>query len=111
MTPMILFTLTTFESGQYVDFEKVVCITGDGNYSFIHLVDGQKLLVSKCLEQLELRLPHRQFLRIHKRYLINLRFVESIFPKQIKLTDGQVYAVARRRWPSVHSYFKQNSRR
>ncbi|AXE17393.1 hypothetical protein DR864_06435 [Runella rosea] len=111
MTPMILFTLTTFESGQYVDFEKVVCITGDGNYSFIHLVDGQKLLVSKCLEQLELRLPPSQFLRIHKRYLINLRFVESIFPKQIKLTDGKVYAVARRRWPSVHSYFKQNSRR
>ncbi|WP_162793590.1 LytR/AlgR family response regulator transcription factor [Runella rosea] len=108
---MILFTLTTFESGQYVDFEKVVCITGDGNYSFIHLVDGQKLLVSKCLEQLELRLPPSQFLRIHKRYLINLRFVESIFPKQIKLTDGKVYAVARRRWPSVHSYFKQNSRR
>ncbi len=108
---MILFTLTSFEAGQYVDFEKVVCITGDGNYSCIHLTDGQRLLVSKCLEQLEPRLPHRQFLRIHKRYLVNLRFVESIFPKQIKLTDGKVYAVARRRWPSVNSYFKQKIRR
>lgn len=105
---MILFSLSAFETGQYVDFEKVICITGDGNYSYICLNDGRRLLVSKCLEQLEPRLPHCQFLRIHKRYLINLHFVESIFPKQIKLTDGKIYAVARRRWPRINSYFKKS---
>ncbi len=104
---MILFSLSSFEAGQYVDFEEVVCITGDGNYSYICLNDGRRLLVSKCLEQLEPRLPRQQFLRIHKRYLINLHFVESIVPKQIKLTDGKTYTVARRRWPRINSYFKK----
>ncbi len=108
---MTLFTLATFESGQYVDFEEVVCISGDGNYSYICLNDGRRLLVSKCLEHLASRLPGQQFIRIHKRYFINLRFVESIFHKQIRLTDGNVYTVARRRWPRINAYFKQKSAR
>ena len=95
-TTMILFSLSSFEAGQYVDFQEVVCITGDGNYSYICLNDGRRLLVSKCLEQLEPRLPRQQFLRIHKR---------------IKLTDGKVYTVARRRWPRINSYFKKKVHR
>lgn len=104
-----IFRLSTFETGEYVDFEKVACIVGDGNYSYICLADGQRILVSKCLEQLEQRLPQGKFLRVHKRHMVNLDFVECIFSKQIKLTDGQVYCVARRRWPKIHSYFKKKT--
>jgi|JI10StandDraft_1071094.scaffolds.fasta_scaffold260726_3 DNA-binding LytR/AlgR family response regulator len=109
MNPSI-FRLSAFEMGQYADFKEIVCLVADGNYSFIYLSDGRSLVVSKCLECLEQHLPQDSFLRIHKSYLINPDFVECIFHKKIKLTNGTVYAVSRRRWRQIHLYFKQKMR-
>ena len=96
-----LFRLSTFETGQFVDFEEIVCFVANGNYSLIYLEDGRSLLVPKCLERLGQCVSENSFLRIHKSYLINPRFVECVLDKQIKLINGSIYAVSRRKWRQV----------
>ena len=105
MNPSI-FRLSTFETGQFADFKEIVCFVADGNYSLIYLNDGRTLVVSKCLECIEQHVPENSFLRIHKSYLINPNYVECVLDKQIKLTNGSIYAVSRRKWRQTRLHFK-----
>lgn len=105
------FRMASFGAGQYADFKEIVCLVADGNYSCIYLSSGRQIMVSKCLECLEQYLPQNSFLRIHKSYLINTDFVDYVLipHKQIKLINGEVYAISRRKWRQTYLYFKQRS--
>lgn len=105
-----LFRLSTFETGQFAHFEEIICFVADGNYSVIYLSNGRTLLVSKCLERLQQHLPPNFFLRIHKSYLINPSFVECVLEKQIRLTNGNVYSVSRRKWRQTRLHFMKIKR-
>ncbi|MFN8348858.1 MAG: LytTR family DNA-binding domain-containing protein [Spirosomataceae bacterium] len=105
-----LFRLSTFETGQFADFREIVCFVADGNYSLIYLNNGRILVVSKCLECLEQHVPENSFLRIHKSYLINPRFVACLLAdKQLKLTNGAVYPISRRKWRQTRLHFKSKT--
>ncbi|MFN8343688.1 MAG: LytTR family DNA-binding domain-containing protein [Spirosomataceae bacterium] len=105
------FRMASFGAGQYADFKEIVCLVADGNYSCIYLNNGRQIMVSKCLECLEQYLPQHAFLRIHKSYLINPDYVDCILigQKQVRLTNGNVYAISRRKWRQTYLYFKQRS--
>ncbi|GAB3881045.1 LytR/AlgR family response regulator transcription factor [Spirosoma agri] len=58
---------------QKVEISSIIAITGDVNYSYVYLANGQCQFHSRTLKWLQDRYP--SLLRIHKSYLINLNHV------------------------------------
>ena len=69
----------------FLSIEDIIFIESDGNYSTIFLNDGQKILVTKKLKEVNALLPDGDFFRIHNSYVINLSKI-----KEFLKTDGYV---------------------
>lgn len=105
----IHFRLSDFNTETLTRFDDIVCLIGDGNYTQIWLCDGRCLIASKTLELLQQSL-NTNFVRIHKRHIVNKAFVKQIERKfgRLHLQDGRVLAVARRRQHAIKLIFKQS---
>ncbi len=83
-----------------IDFDKIVNIEADSNYSIFYLSDHEQVTVAKVLKEYEEILPEDQFVRIHKSSIINLDFLKAYQAKnglEVELTSGVKIAVSRRR--------------
>ena len=92
--------LPTLAGFQMKKINDIIYCEGDQNYTKIHLVSKQHLLVSKTLKYVEELLPAEVFFRIHKTYLINLNYVEKYMKNNghiVILDDGTQLTVANRR--------------
>ena len=92
--------LPTLSGYQMEKINNIVYCEADQNYTKIHLVNGQNILVSKTLKYIEELLPVEVFFRIHKTYLVNLNYVEKylrIDGHKVILDDGTQLDVANRR--------------
>ena len=88
-----------------IDVEKIVYIKGAGVYSDIFLEDGKKELHHNNLEKIDVLLP-ANFQRIHKSYIVNFYYVQSIMTHggsrySIKLKTGDELPVSRARYPEL----------
>jgi two-component system LytT family response regulator len=69
--------LPTAEGLRFERIVELVYLAADGNYTFIHLRKGEKLLVCRTLQEMEQRLLGTQpFQRIHRSYLVNLHYLQ-----------------------------------
>ena len=78
----------------------IVYCQADENYSIIHTISGESILVTKTLKALEDIFPAGHFFRIHKSFLINLNFVKEYSRGEehyVLLEDGTSLEVATRR--------------
>ncbi|MGB5237937.1 MAG: LytTR family DNA-binding domain-containing protein [Flavobacteriaceae bacterium] len=69
----------------FLDSEDILYAESDGNYSTIYLSDGQKIVLTKKLKEVNELLPSDTFFRIHNSYIINLSKI-----KEFLKTDGYV---------------------
>lgn len=71
-------TVAVGQSIKFIEIEQIVYIKAEGAYSEIVLSDDEKLLVSKNLKHFEDTLSvFRNFIRVHKSYLINTKYVSE----------------------------------
>lgn len=70
-------TLPTRTGMIFVDADEVRYCESNGNYTRFHLLDGQLILVSKQIGQFEQLLPRSSFVRIHDRYIVNLKHIRA----------------------------------
>ena len=65
----------------FTEIKSVLYCEADSNYTRFFLSDGQQYLVSKTLRDIQTVLEERNFLRVHRQYLVNLdqikRFVKG----------------------------------
>lgn len=78
-------TLNTDGKLIFLDEEEIVFVESDGNYSTIYVQNGEKILISKKLKEVNALLPEHLFFRIHNSFIINLNKV-----KEFVKTDGYV---------------------
>jgi len=97
------FTKIAIPSAEGLSFlninDIVVCIA-DVNYTRIHLLNNEKILVSKTLKEFEDILSDFNFFRIHNSALVNLSHVVKYIKGEggfIKTVDGSTYEVSRRK--------------
>lgn len=57
---------------EIIDPLSVVCVEGSRNYSIFHLAKGKSVTVSYSLGRFDGQLPSTCFLRVHKRFIVNL---------------------------------------
>ncbi len=69
----------------FLDSDDILYAESDGNYSTIYLSDGQKIVLTKKLKEVNELLPGDTFFRIHNSYIINLSKI-----KEFLKTDGYV---------------------
>ena len=61
----------------FVVVSEIIHCESDDNYTKFYLFDGQYFLVTKPLKEIQELLEEREFLRVHKQYLINLNQIKK----------------------------------
>jgi len=84
-----------------VQLAEIQLLESEGNYTRIHF-KGERVLLARSLNALEVRLDPKVFFRANRSQIINLRWVQSIQPwfsrgLRIKLRSGSEVEVSRRR--------------
>ena len=69
----------------FLESDDILYAESDGNYSTVYLTDGQKIVLTKKLKEVNALLPADSFFRIHNSYIINLSKI-----KEFLKTDGYV---------------------
>ncbi|WNJ16943.1 LytTR family DNA-binding domain-containing protein [Pontibacter sp. G13] len=85
-----------------VDQTDIMMVEADGSYSKIHLVGGKTMMVSKSIKHVEELLDTKWFVRIHKSYVVNLKYVSSYSRSQggsVTMENGKELLISRRRVP------------
>ncbi|HXB33564.1 MAG TPA: LytTR family DNA-binding domain-containing protein [Puia sp.] len=67
-----------------VNFSEILFIQGSRDYLKIHTPD-YSLITHQTMNDLERSLPSRQFIRVHKSYIVALRHIRSIYGNSIEL--------------------------
>lgn len=57
---------------RFVPWKEVQCVTSDGNYSRVHLVDGTELIVLRALKSWLALAPEGMFLQVHRTTLVRV---------------------------------------
>lgn len=95
-----------------IDPEKLKFIASDVNYSRFHFHDGSEMVVSYTLKRIEDKLRNcKNFIRIHKSYIINKDFIESISKNKketiIKTYDSTEFLVSRRKQKIIKKFHSE----
>ena len=93
-------TLSTSEGLIFTDTKEIARIETYGNYCFVFLAGGDRLLVSKNLKEFEEMLPEPVFFRVHQSHIVNTQFVKKVIREdgeQVIMTDGIKIPISRRR--------------
>ncbi|HNQ26401.1 MAG TPA: LytTR family DNA-binding domain-containing protein [Aquaticitalea sp.] len=83
----------------FLNADDVVFVESDGNYSTIVTKDGQKLLITKKLKEVNDILPEHYFFRIHNSYIINLNKIKEFIKNEgyVVMESNHKIPVARQR--------------
>ena len=94
----------------FIDIDKIIMISADGSYADLHLVGGQKVVVSKKLRYFEEALEgKRNFIRTHRSCVININYIKSyVRSDQIIVMENQLVAsLARDKKAMFESFIKK----
>jgi two-component system LytT family response regulator len=89
--------------------DEIIYVKGVNNYSVLHFISGEKLMVSKTLKWVEETLSNYSFLRIHKSYLINLKHIVRYVKTDggyIEMVGGEQLSVSRSRRETIKELFQ-----
>lgn len=92
--------LTTAEGLLFIKIPDIVRCESDRMYTLVTLLDGEQLMVSKPMGQLEEILDGQGFFRIHNSHLINMNHIRQFVRTDggyVVMDDGATLSVARHR--------------
>lgn len=86
-----------------IPFDNIIYIQASVNYSVIKQIERPAEIFSITLKDLLPRLTAKsdKFIRVHKAFIINLKYVSSYNKTSVVLSDGTTVPIAKRRWKEV----------
>lgn len=72
-----------------IDFDSIIYIEGLKDYIKIHTLDDM-ILTRMPMKEIQEKLPSKQFLRIHRSYIINKEKVTAITNYDVELGDSEI---------------------
>lgn len=87
--PMFIFFKADKKIHKYY-FADILYIEGSGNYVKIHTQNDKPLMVLDKLTELQEKLPQKQFLRVHKSFIINVSHIQKIAGNMMMIKDKAV---------------------
>lgn len=101
--------LPTQEGLQFESYADILYLEANANYTFVHIKNGQKYLVSKTLGDFEGILPAADFCRIHNSFIININYIRQYYKGRggyVVMENGTNIEVSVRKKESFLSKFK-----
>lgn len=92
--------IPTMEGLQMIFVESIISCTADRNYTVIMLKNGQKIIASRTLKELEEMLEDYSFTRVHHSYVVNLNEVDKYIKGEggyLLMSNGTSVDVSRSR--------------
>jgi two-component system, LytTR family, response regulator len=86
-----------FKRGQLIQSSNIIYLEAESNYTYVFLIDGTKILLSRTLKHLATLLPKSNFIRIHQSYLVNKEYISKIEKKFLKINENKSLPISRRR--------------
>lgn len=80
-------------------FADILFIEGSGNYVKIHSQNDKPLMVLDKLTELLEKLPLKQFIRVHKSFIVNVSYIKKIEGNMLTIKDKVI---------PISATFKQN---
>lgn len=88
---------------ELVQVEQIMFLKGAGNYTELHLQNGQIELHDKSLQNILILLPSN-YERVHKSYIVNLNLVKSIsYQYEIVLKNQMKIPISRTKYKTLKS--------
>lgn len=104
--------LSTLDGFQILAFNEILYCQASENYSYIHTISNETILVTKTLKCLEEQLPSASFFRIHKSVLLNINYVKCFSRRNglmVTLETGHQFEIATRRYEEfINHLLKKN---
>lgn len=73
-----LIFLTFGKTMRFLKVNEILLIKAEGQYTEVLTVKGEKGLVSQTMKEWESRLPGNLLIRVHRSYIINIAYIQSI---------------------------------
>lgn len=70
-----------------VFFHELLYVESEANYVLLHLTSGKKIAVRSTINDFISQLDPAVFVRIHRRFSVNVQMLEDIFPNEIALAN------------------------
>ncbi|WP_396147816.1 LytR/AlgR family response regulator transcription factor [Flavobacterium sp.] len=88
-------------------FADILFIEGSGNYVKINTQNEKPLMVLDKLTELQEKLPTKQFIRIHKSFIVNISHIQKIDGNMINIKD-KVIPISATFKPNLEELIKDN---
>ena len=90
----------------YLAADRLMYLSGEYNYSWLHGQDGGRILVPYTLKRMLARLPRVSFVRLYRSYVVNRHYVDRIETHPTSnhrayLLTGECLPIARRNWVAI----------
>lgn len=95
-----LIGLPIREGLEYHSVADVLWIESSGNYCTFHIIGAKKYIVSKNIGEYEQLLPEKEFFRVHKSYIVNIKKVRKYIHTDgycAEMDDGTIIEISRRK--------------
>ena len=73
-----------------LDCNEITWLESGGNYTTINLYDAKRRVVRIPISELQQQLSAKQFVRIHKSYLINKKYITEIRTNSVLIQDQEL---------------------
>ena len=96
--PVNKIALPTMEGLQLIPINTIISCESDDNYTTLKLKNTKKLVVTRSLKDMEEILDQHGFIRVHRRYIVNLNEIEKYIKGEggyLVMSDGTAIDVAR----------------
>ena len=104
--------IANMETTLFFKPDEIVRCEAEGNYTCFYFRNRPSLLSAKTLKEYADTLDQKGFLRPHKSHLVNLSYVSALIGRsELKLVDGTLIPIARRRRSVVIDTLEQRHRR
>jgi len=90
--------IPTNEGIEYLNTSEIIRVEADRSYSWFHLTDKRKYLVSRNLKEYQELLQDLNFFRPHNSHLINMIYVKKFIRHEggyIEMSDGSTVPISR----------------
>lgn len=99
------FKLQTKTHDVYIDVEQIIYIEIYGHWLKVYTADNEVLNCYGILSDYETQLEPFDFVRTHKSYLVNCRYIRSVEKEQVVLDNKTSVPLSRRRINTVNDKF------
>ena len=72
------FRITIGKSTKFIDYNDIAYFEANQKYVEVYTVELKKYLIGQTLQKLETSLPSADFIRIHRKYIVNKKYVGEI---------------------------------